>query len=294
MKPKNPNEGERSQLQLFQARLDSQLNPDHPLFVLAGLIDWNRFDQAYATLFCPDNGAPALPTRLMVALEYLKYIYNLSDEELVARRLENPYRQYFCGEDYFRTNFPLHYTSLGKWRLRIGTEKLKLVHEETIRVAKEKKFVTEKDLFRVIVDTTVQEKNVAFPTDSKLLARAIVKLGKQAKHHKIKLRQSYSRSATRKAQALCARPQELAWSRIAGHRAKRRKHGAFDEFRVVDRHGEDLSSRRFELPLGGHHRFRWSLSFRAKIRLPLQIARRPTGAGAFEAEGKCPDGRSST
>jgi IS5 family transposase len=195
MKPKNPPPSELSQLQLFQARLDSQLNADHPLFLLAGLIDWDRFDDTYAPLFCEDNGAPALPTRLMVGLEYLKYTYNLSDEELVARWLENPYWQYFCGEVFFRTEYPLHYTSLGKWRRRIGEEKLKLVLEETIRLAKEKKFVTDKDLSRVIVDTTVQEKNITFPTDSKLLSRAIIKLAKFSRHHKIKLRQSYARKA---------------------------------------------------------------------------------------------------
>ena len=199
MKPQQSTEGDPSQLRLFQSRLDSQLNPDHPLVVLVDLIDWDRFDQAYAPLFCPDNGAPALPTRLMVGLEYLKYAYNLSDEELVARWLENPYWQYFCGEVYFRTELPLHYTSLGKWRLRIGPEKLKLVLEETIRVAKKEKFVTDKDLSRVIVDTTVQEKNVTFPTDSKLLSRAIVKLAKFARFHGIPLRQSYSRKAKRTA-----------------------------------------------------------------------------------------------
>lgn len=199
MKPKNPTAGEKSQLRLFQARLDSQINPDHPLVILAGRIDWDRFDQAYAPLFCPDNGAPALPTRLMVGLEYLKYACDLSDEELVARWIENPYWQYFCGEIYFCTEFPLHYTSLGKWRKRIGPEKLKLVLEETVRVAKTEKFVTEKDLSRVIVDTTVQEKNITFPTDAKLLSRAIIKLAKFALRHEITLRQSYSRKAKRTA-----------------------------------------------------------------------------------------------
>ncbi|MGL6196391.1 MAG: hypothetical protein ACRC2T_16365 [Thermoguttaceae bacterium] len=77
MKPKKTSETEQSQLQLFQSRLDSLLNPDHPLFILSGLINWHHFDQFYAPLFCPDNGAPALPTRLMVGLEYLKYTYCL-------------------------------------------------------------------------------------------------------------------------------------------------------------------------------------------------------------------------
>jgi IS5 family transposase len=156
MRPDKPSEVVRNQLQLFQARLDSQLDMKHPLVILGGLIDWDRFYAEFASLFCPDNGAPALPVRLMVGLEILKYTYDLSDEELVERWRENPYWQYFCGEVFFQTELPLHSTSLGKWRLRVGAEKLKVIIEETIRIAKEQKFTTTKDLSRVIVDTTVQ------------------------------------------------------------------------------------------------------------------------------------------
>ena len=99
------------------------------------------------------------------------------------RWIENPYWQYFCGEVYFQTTAPFHYTSLGKWRLRIGAERLKLLLEETIRIAQEKQFVNEQDLSRVIVDTTVHEKNVTFPTDAKLLSRCLFKLSKFCLHH---------------------------------------------------------------------------------------------------------------
>jgi transposase, IS5 family len=195
MQPKNSPTAESTPFQLFQARLDSQLNPDHPLCRLAHLMHWQRFDDAYAPLYCENNGAPALPTRLMVGLQYLKYTYNLSDEELVKRWLENPYWQYFCGETHFQTDFPLDPTSLGKWRRRIGEEQLKLILAETIRIAKDQKFVTDKELSQVVVDTTVQEKNITFPTDAKLLSRAIIKLAKFSLAHRIKLRQSYARKA---------------------------------------------------------------------------------------------------
>ena len=197
MKPKQSPQNTTSTHQLFTARLDSQINLDHPLCQLAHTIQWQRFDDEYQSLYCQDNGAPALPTRLMVGLEYLKYTYNLSDEALVAQWLENPYWQYFCGETYFQTSLSLHYTSLGKWRTRIGTERLKLLIEETIRIALEMKFVTETDLSRTIVDTTVQEKNITFPTDAKLLASCIIKLSKYCLHYNIKLRQSYTRKAKR-------------------------------------------------------------------------------------------------
>jgi IS5 family transposase len=195
MKPKKSPQDQPSTFQLFQARLDNIISPDHPLVHLATAIQWERFDEAYAQFYCPNNGAPGLPTRLMVGLYYLKYTFNLSDEELVMRWVENPYWQYFCGEEYFQTDFPCDDTSLGVWRRRIGEEQLKLVLEETVRVAIEKKFVSKKELSEVIVDTTVQEKNITFPTDAKLLYSAIVKLGKYCRFHKIKLRQSYVRKA---------------------------------------------------------------------------------------------------
>jgi hypothetical protein len=70
MKPQISPQNEPTQFQLFQARLDSQLNSDHPLYQLANIIQWERFDEAYAPFYCEDNGAPGLPTRLMVGLEY--------------------------------------------------------------------------------------------------------------------------------------------------------------------------------------------------------------------------------
>jgi hypothetical protein len=84
MKPQKSPQDQPSSFQLFQSRLENLINPDHPLVHLAHLIQWTRFDEAYAPPFyCEDNGAPGLPTRLMVGLQYLKYTYNLSDEELI-------------------------------------------------------------------------------------------------------------------------------------------------------------------------------------------------------------------
>ena len=190
MKPKPQS---RDTFELFQAHFNQILNPEHELIKLANQIDWSRFEAAYADSYCEDFGAPAKATRLMVGLHYLKYAFNESDESMVARWLENPYWQYFCGYTHMQYECPIHPTSMTKWRNRVGAERLEMLLKETIDLAVREKYVSPGDLQRVNVDTTVQEKNVTFPTDSKLLYKAIVKLVKAAQKRGIYLRQSYLR-----------------------------------------------------------------------------------------------------
>jgi len=197
MRPRSQADGD--QFLLFQAHFDQILNPDHPLIVLAQKIDWQRFDVAFADCYCPDTGAPAKAIRLLVGLHYLKHAFNESDESLLARWVENPYWQNFCGYTTMQHELPLHPTSMVTWRKRVGAEKLMELLQETISLAVREKQVSPRELQQVNVDTTVQEKNITHPTDSKLYYRAIVKLGKAAKQRGISLRQSYVRIAKRAA-----------------------------------------------------------------------------------------------
>ncbi|MDO9577067.1 MAG: transposase [Candidatus Cloacimonadales bacterium] len=116
-------------------------------------------------LYCEDFGRPAKSVRLMVGLHYLKYLKEISDEQLVETWIENPYWQYFCGEEYFRTEFPIHPTSLTKWRNRLGEQDLQELLKATIKSAVKTSTIKKGDLKKVNVDTTVQEKNIAYPTD---------------------------------------------------------------------------------------------------------------------------------
>ncbi len=190
MKPKTQ---PRDTLELFQAHFDQMLDPDHELVQLAKQIDWPSLDVAFADCYRPDIGAPAKAIRLMAGLQYLKYTFNESDESVVARWVENPYWQYFCGYTHMQHVCPIHPTSMTKWRNRVGAEKLGELLKETIRLAVRGKHLPKQDLARVTVDTTVQEKNITYPTDSKLLYKAIVKLAEAAKSRGIVLRQSYVR-----------------------------------------------------------------------------------------------------
>jgi transposase, IS5 family len=188
-----PIQSETGQTDMFQARLDQFLNLDHQLVKLARLIDWRFIEDRCGAAYSDTPGHPPLPTRLMAGVAILKHTYNLSDEALCARWIENPYFQFFCGEEFFRHKLPFDRSSITRWRQRMGEERLNALVQESLSVAVKTKALRIADLSHVIVDTTVQEKAVMFPTDARLLDRARVRLVKLAKKHGVRLRQSYVR-----------------------------------------------------------------------------------------------------
>ena len=196
MKPKTQ---DATAFELFQARFSQILNPEHPLVRLADKIDWPRFDVAFADSYCEELGAPGKAIRLMVGLQYLKFTFDESDESVVDRWIENPYWQYFCGFTHMQHEPPIDPSSMSRWRKRVGAERLELLLKETIELAVREKQLPKRDLAQVTVDTTVQEKNITHPTDSKLLYTAIRKLGEAAQACGIQLRQSYIRVGKRAA-----------------------------------------------------------------------------------------------
>jgi IS5 family transposase len=156
----------RSNPDLFRERLDAIIDMRHSLVHLAGLLPWSAFDESFGKFFKP-IGRPAKPTRLMVGLHYLKHVYNLSDEEVVERWVENAYHQYFCGFEFFQHELPIDPSSMTRWRKRVGPDALEEVLKATVAVALETGTVKPSSLERVTVDTTVQPKAIAHPTDSR-------------------------------------------------------------------------------------------------------------------------------
>ena len=131
-------------------------------------------------------------------MHYLKHTHGLSDDEVVQRWAENPYWQSFCGEMYFQHELPLNPSSLSRWRKRLGESGVESLLSATIEAAVEAKAVKRRDRKRVTVGTTVQEKAIAFPTDSKLYNRARERLVRLAKAHAVPLWQSYVRVGPRR------------------------------------------------------------------------------------------------
>ena len=182
---------------LFRSRLDQILDLSHPKVVLASLMDWQFLSLKLGAVYSDGPGQPPLASRLMAGLHILKYSDNLSDDEVCARWLENPYYQYFCGEEFFRHELPLDRSSMTRWRQRMGEDRLTALLQESLAVAVKTKAAKPADFTGVIVDTTVAEKDVAFPTDAKLIHKARDRLVSQAKRAGIKLRQSYTRVGKR-------------------------------------------------------------------------------------------------
>lgn len=178
---------------MFKSRLDQIINLNHPIAKLATQIDWSFFEEAYINHYSDDQGRPSKTIRLMVGLHYLKHTFNESDESVVIKLIENPYWQYFCGFEYFQHNPPVHFTMMTKFRKRIGLNGVEKMLQAVIRTALKVKALKTTDLHRVVVDTTVQEKAITFPTDAKLYYKMREMLVRDAKKRGLQLRQSYTR-----------------------------------------------------------------------------------------------------
>ena len=172
----------------FYSTFEEQLGHSHPLYILANKINWKIFEDAFSKLYS-EEGRPAKQIRLMVSLIILKHIRNISDESVVEQWFENIYYQYFSGEKSYACGAPSEASELVHFRNRIGTEGIELIFKESIRIngkdGKEKQATT---------DTTVQEKNITYPTDNKLHRRIIKKCIALADREDIEIRQSYTRT----------------------------------------------------------------------------------------------------
>ena len=167
---------------------EDTLNKKHPLFILSNKVHWQVFEEAFLPLYSPDKGRPAKSIRLMVGLLMLKHIRNISDESVVDQWSENIYYQYFCGETSFVSGAPCEASELVHFRHRIAEEGIELILKESIRINGD-----DSNDENINVDTTVQEKNITFPTDAKLHKKIIKKCQKIAQDEQLPVRQTYTR-----------------------------------------------------------------------------------------------------
>lgn len=178
-------------------KLADILDKTNGLYQLADRLNWDYLIQELGSYYAEGPGRPQIPIRVIVGLHYLKYLENESDESVVKKFCENPYWQYFCGMETFVHQLPCHPTTLVKWRKRLGEKGVEKLLSHTIDTAKRMALLPEDLLKNVNVDTTVQEKAITFPTDTKLCHRMRIKLIAAAKKRKIQLRQTYVRVGKR-------------------------------------------------------------------------------------------------
>ncbi len=234
-KPEIPQSG-----QLFGYPLMAHLNQHHPLIQLAALIDWDAIDRVASEPFQSKRGRPAVRPRLIAGLLYLQHAYDLSDEEVVWSWVENPYWQVFTGETYLQKEPPIDPSSLTRWRKRLGEAGVEELLAQTIEAAKRASVIKASSVKRVIVDTTVMEKAIAYPTDSRLLERSREHLVKAAQECGLTLRQNYNREAPRLA---------LQVGRYAHARQFKRMKGALRALRTrVGRVQRDIERQMDQVP----------------------------------------------
>jgi transposase, IS5 family len=178
------------QLEMFKTVLASFINPQHELCLLAKEIDWGSLEKEFAPLY-GEVGRPSIPIRTIVGLLLLKQIYNLGDETVMERYIDSPYCQHFCGEIYFQYKYPFDPSDFVHFRKRIGEEGMKKIFRQSIELFGKEKI--RKEVKEVRVDTTVQEKNITFPTDRKLTEKVIEHCKRLANKEGIKLTRTYGR-----------------------------------------------------------------------------------------------------
>ncbi|HNW06605.1 MAG TPA: IS5 family transposase [Verrucomicrobiota bacterium] len=198
--------------------LSEQLDPRQPLKQLAEAIPWSEFESAFGK-FYSEEGRPAKPVRLMVGLLLLKQMFNQGDETVVAAWVQNPYWQYFCGMREFQWQLPCDPSDLVYFRQRIGEAGMQRILKVSVQLHGDQAQEPE-----VVVDTTVQEKNITYPTDSKLAHKIIRRCWKLADRHGVKLRRRY-----RKAARYCVRAQR--WRR--DRRKRKLAHRALRKLKVI-------------------------------------------------------------
>ncbi len=178
----------QSQKNLFRLLLKEFINLNHPLVILGEKLPWQDLEQEFSSLYS-NTGTPSKPVRLMAGLLILKQMYNLGDETLMPEWIRDPYFQYFCGEAEFQWKFPCDPSDLVHFRKRIGDKGVEKIFAVSVQM--QGKDLKNED---VIVDTTAQEKNITFPTDSKLYSKTIEKVNAIAEKEGILLRQNYKRT----------------------------------------------------------------------------------------------------
>jgi len=230
----------------FRLRLDHMIDLRHPLAVLASRMPWQEIEARVAQVFsrkgrasaalpeldlfgeqvqrvavASNAGRPRVPLRIMISLLYLKHAFNESDEGVVERWGETPTWQFFSGQAYFEHRRPCDATTLVKFRQLLGEEGVEELLAQTINVAAQLKLIEPQELTRVIVDSTVQEKAIAHPTDSRLLEVARTKLVAAAKQAGITLKQTFAKEGRDLARKAARHAHARQWARM--HRTIRRQ-----------------------------------------------------------------------
>lgn len=182
--PKQP------QLEMFKTVLTNFINPGHELCLLAKEINWASLEKEFEPLY-GSVGRPSIPVRTIVGLLLLKQIYNLGDETVMDRYIDSPYCQHFCGEVYFQYDYPFDPSDFVHFRKRIGEDGMKKIFKQSIDLFGKEN--VRKEVKEVRVDTTVQEKNITFPTDRKLTEKVIGHCKSIAQKEGIKLKRTYGR-----------------------------------------------------------------------------------------------------
>ena len=185
----------QKQERLFDERLSIKLNPKNKLYKLRDLVNWSELEaRALPNIEIKQFGRNKKDHRVMLALSMLQAMYNGSDSFTEEELKENIYWQYFCGYEYLQQDLDVSEATIRRFRNDLGEEGYNEILKELLRIGLKVGALKKKDLESVIIDTTVQIKNIKHPHDVYLMETAREKVVDLCKRLDIPLNETYAKT----------------------------------------------------------------------------------------------------
>jgi IS5 family transposase len=159
-------------------------NPTHDLIILHDIIPWQPIIERLVPFYNPQKGRTGHSLRMLVATSILCRLRQLSDRKVIENMQENRYMQYFCNVPDQRLMTFLNPSTLCRFRKRIGKEGTLIIEDQVFAHLKRAAVI---DADMMLMDTTVLESPIIYPTDVRLIYKAFDKMAALATDAKLDL-----------------------------------------------------------------------------------------------------------
>ena len=158
-------------------------HPTHDLIILRRVIPWQSIIDGLVPYYDLKKGRTGCALRTLSAISILARLRQFSDREVIDNIQENRYMQYFCNIPDAHLRTFMHPSTLCRFRKRVGQNGISLIEDEVF-TRLQRAEVIEADM--MLMDATVLDSPIIYPTDVRLLYKAFDKMARLATEGQIK------------------------------------------------------------------------------------------------------------